>query len=158
MMTDELDLERGDPDRSDAQSERAKRRAARRQRSTEEASKPGASDGEVSSRLGRVFERIAEAREARDDIELATVIREDADAMTQGFISITSNVPFLRMPLIMALNVFEPLLAFSRVGRILLWRFLERRQRRMAARMAEQGEMVPDEYFVPVDGQPVESQ
>lgn len=140
-MSDELDLETGDPGRGDAASERRRRR---RESSTTEAPKQsGGIENEVRSRLARVFDRIAKAREAQEDHELAEVIREDTDAMTQGFVSLTSNVPFLRMPLVMALNILEPVLAFSRVGRIILIRVINRRNERFAEQEPDEGQVDP---------------
>lgn len=134
MASDELDLEKGDASRASSREERRSRRTS----STTAARK---TDNEVDGRLHRTFERIAAAREARGDEELADVIREDSDAMAQGFTSLTANVPFLRMPLIMGLNILEPALAFSRVGGILLGRFFERRQRRAMEAAAARGEV-----------------
>jgi hypothetical protein len=133
-MPDELDLERGDASRADATSER---RSRRRQRDTGSSSRAAASeDAEVEGQLSQAWERVAEWREARDDDELSEAIREDADVMTKGFVSLTSNFKPLRRPLIIFLNVILPLFAFARVGRILLTRWVERRERRIAEREA----------------------
>lgn len=142
-MADDIDLSTGDPSRSSPDSERRTRRrsrasgetSAREQQRTEEAF-----EAEARSRLDRLWDRVVKAREARDDEELAEAVREDAEAMTQGFISITSSVPFLRMPLIMFLNIAEPVLAFNRVGRIIFWRVISWRQRRIEAAMQAQAE------------------
>ena len=140
-MADELDLNVGDPSRSSPEAEqRRRRRRDRGESSSTRERAEAAVEAEMRSRLERVFDRIVKARRARDDEELAEIIEEDADAMTQGFISLTDNVPFLRMPLIMLLNVLEPVLAFNRVTRILWIRAIDWRQRRMmmAAQQAEE--------------------
>lgn len=131
MAFDELDLEHGDPSRASADTERTRRRRRERTTATTETKQQSSGyEQEARSRLDRFFDRIVKARRDREDEELAAVIEEDAEAMAQGFLSITSNVPFLRMPLLMFLNVAEPVMAFNRVGRILAYRWMERRARR----------------------------
>lgn len=139
-MADEIDLTRGIPDRGSAEGERRRRRreSAQRTSSATDTSTDGPTDTETRSRLDRVFDRLAKARDAREDPELAEVIREDADAMAAGFVSLTHNVPFLRMPLIMFLNVLEPVLAFNRVARILFIRAMQRRAERMTEQEQQQ--------------------
>lgn len=148
---DELDLETGDSSRADPATER---NARRRRRGTSGSSSSSSSTGaraeakvetEIRSRLDRVFDRIAKAREARGDDELVEAIREDSDAMAQGFISLTSNIVPLRVPLLMLLNLLEPLLAFGRVGRILAGRLLTRRERRQAEREQAAAEQAAQE-------------
>lgn len=148
-----LDLEDGDDNLANATP--AERRAAARKRAAE--AKPAsdkpprkgskardeAEQAELRSRLDRVFDRIALSLESREDYELATVIREDTQAMTQGINSLTRGVTVLRGPIIMALNLIEPVLAFGRVGRILLGRFAERQRQRQAAAETEQFQDAP---------------
>ena len=133
-----LDLEEGDEalaEASPAERRRAARKAARSEQPT--AKKPSRVrpavrervESELLSRLDRTFDRLAQMLDSRGDEELAYVIREDKDAMGQGLASLTRNVKFLRGPLLMALNLIEPALAFGRVGRILYGRFAERQQR-----------------------------
>lgn len=141
-----LDLENGDEDLANATpSER--RRAAQREAdksgekpktrtSRSKATSDAKVETELDSRLGRTFDRIAVALEQRGDDELASVVREDAGAMAQGLVSLTRSVKFLRSPLLMSLNLIEPILAFGRVGRIMYVRFLER-QSRIAAERAQ---------------------
>lgn len=137
----DLDLERGDP--------AAGERPRRRRRTTtgnsnppEDAPQRDDSEiaGRIKSQLDELFDRIVKARRAREDEELAEVVEEDAEAMTQGFMSLTNNVPFLRQPLIMLLNILLPVLAFNRVARILFIRFLERRAKRQEAQAQAQAE------------------
>lgn len=155
-MADELDLEVGDPSRGSADSEQRRRR--RRERTSTSGNAATAREeskveNEIRSRLDRVFDRIVKARRAREDEELAEVIEEDAEAMAQGFLSMTTNVPFTRGPLIMFLNVLEPLLAFNRVVRILFLRFMERRARRYEEAQAAQAEY---EAAVAANGEPAQ--
>jgi hypothetical protein len=133
----ELDLEFGDPLRASPEGETRRRRRATTEAKSE-ADDTGAVETEIRSRLDRLFDRIVKAREAVEDEELAEVIREDADAMANGFISVTHNVPFLRLPLIMLLNILEPVLAFYRVARILVIRWFARRAERAAAQYAQE--------------------
>lgn len=147
-----LDLEEGDEGLANA-SPAERRRAAQRQ-ADEEAAKAtsksrksstsrskaateGRIETELASRLDRTFDRIAIALDQRGDDELAHVIREDAGAMSQGLVSLTRSVKFLRSPLLMALNLIEPVLAFGRVGRIMYFRFAERQARIAEERAAQ---------------------
>jgi len=131
MARDEIDLERGDRSRASAE----RRRSSRTEKDPEQIL-----DDEVRSQCSRAFEGIAKNRDVHDDPELATAVREEADAMTEGFVSLTTNLTFLRMPFIILLNLIITLLAFGRVGGILFNRFMERRERKiMEAQMAEQG-------------------
>lgn len=146
-MSDEIDLEVGEPDADEtpAQRRRRERRAARssdsggssRSRATAGVS---TDDKSVSSRLGTAFTKLADQMDAREDEELATALREESAGMTQGLVSLTSTVPILRLPLMLVLAFAEPVLAFWRVGRILFYRFLNWRERRiiMAQQQAEQ--------------------
>lgn len=139
MSDTEIDLEKGDP-RYAEESPAAARRARRKGASEEKAKSSSSSssratssdklDNEIRNRLERAFDRIAEWREARGDQELADIIREDASAMAQGGVAATRGVPALRGPVIMFLNLLEPILAFNRVGRTLLVRLMYRRQLR----------------------------
>lgn len=137
-----LDLEDGDPELADA-SPRARRAAARkatagdsdtptRKPASKRASAPAQdrTEAEISSRLNRTFDRIAQALDVREDAELADIIREDKEAMGQGIVSLTRSIKVLRSPLLMALNFVEPVLAFGRVGRVLYGRWAYRRWQR----------------------------
>lgn len=154
-----LDLDKGDPMAAEASP--AERRRMARERSTgrsgpssdsgEKKKAPTASatskiEAELSSRLERVFDRIVKALVMRDDEELAQVVREDSEAMSQGLISLTRSVKFLRSPLLMILNLVEPVLAFGRVGRILIGRWIERRNRKFQEQ---------EEQTVNSNGQPI---
>lgn len=135
MASDELDLEYGD---SAAESPAATRRRLRREKAAENAtasgkggkSGSGASDKistEIRRRLERVFDRTVKWRQARGDDELAEALTEDGEMMTDAVISITDTFNPLRVPTLLALAIVEPLLAFGRVFRILMGRFLARR-------------------------------
>lgn len=142
-----LDLEEGDEELAKA-TPAQRRRAARKAAGENETREPAATrsrssaavqdrvESELVSRLDRTFDRIAKALDARDDTELADVIREDKEAMGQGLASLTRSVKFLRSPLLVVLNLVEPMLAFGRVGRIMYVRFAERQQRIVAERQS----------------------
>lgn len=145
MASDDIDLTSGDPDRGSSASER---RARRRQRAA--ASEPkneGFTAGELRHQLGRAFDGLAKGREASGDTELAEAIREEGDAMTEGFVTLTDNVPPFRMPLVILLNVLITILAFSRVGGILWERYKARRLRRQQERemVADPGSVIIEE-------------
>jgi hypothetical protein len=135
MADDELDLEYGDPERAES-SPAARRRAARKSAGTTKSSSSnsgGASDSQIRSQLDQVFDRIIKMLDERGDDELATVIREDGGSMASGLIALTTGVKFLRLPLIVGLNLVLPLMAFGRVGKILARRFNEWRWNRAMA-------------------------
>ena len=94
-----------------------------------------AADRDLRTRIAGIFDRLAEAADARGDHELAEILREDSPVMSVGLVSLTRPVKALRVPLIFALGIIEPVMAFSRVGRVMLERLLDRR----AAR-ADEGE------------------
>lgn len=123
-VTDELDLEKGDPSRAE------ERRSRRRTSSDSGESKTSSDrlDRELHSRLVEAFGQVVEWRQAREDEELATAIDEDKEKMSSGLVSLTHAVAPLRQPLVIFLSFVEPLLAFGRVGRILATRWVTRRQ------------------------------
>ena len=94
---------------------------------------------DMRERLFAIFERLAERLEGRGDAELAQVIRQDARAMVGGLDSAAKRVPGLASPILWALGILEPLLAFGRVMRILLDRFSQRRASRFEAEEEEPG-------------------
>lgn len=151
MSDDELDLAKGDPayaEDSPAAQRRARRKSANEEkgksssssRSSSRASSGDRIDAEVRTRLENAFTHIVEWREARGDQELAEIIREDGPAMAQGGVAFTRGIPALRTPLILFLDLLEPILAFHRVGRTLLIRVLYRRQLRAEKREQEQAQ------------------
>lgn len=92
-----------------------------------------AADRDLRSRLEDVFARIADAAEARGDMDLAAVLREDSPVMATGLVSLTRPVRALRTPIVMLLGIVEPVMAFSRVTRMMFYRFLDRRGATMEA-------------------------
>lgn len=94
--------------------------------------KSAASDTDLKSRLHTVFDRIADAAEARGDEELATVVREDRDVIAAGLVSLTRPFQALRTPLLFVLAVTEPVMAFSRIVRLMVGRVFVMRAERTA--------------------------
>lgn len=140
-MSDEIDLEVGepDPDESPSARRRARRRAARSSdsdsggSSSRSKSSGGKSDAGLVTQLDTAFSKLADQMAARDDEELAEALMDERHAMSQGMVSLTSGLPFLRPILVLVLALAEPILAFWRVGRILFYRFLSWRERRIIA-------------------------
>lgn len=145
LMAD-LDLDKGDPERVKANESAADKR--RESRATGVHSKPGTrktaaqkAEEEIAARLHVTFDRIATACENRNDEEMAAIFREEAQSMSVGLVSLTRNVSALRPGLLMTLNLVEPIMAFGRLGRELLQRFMARRARKIAEYEAAQAEM-----------------
>lgn len=91
-------------------------------------------DRDLRSRLSGIFDRIAESAEARGDSELAEVIREDTRVMATGLVSLTRPFKLLRAPVVMLLGIVEPVMAFSRITRLILDRLLEQRAEKRAGK------------------------
>lgn len=83
---------------------------------------------DMRERLFTIFERLADSLEGRGDEELAGMIREDAKAMVGGLVSVTKRAPALAGPILSALAVLEPLIAFGRIFRLLVGRLADRRR------------------------------
>lgn len=132
-----LDLESGDEKRADDISARQRRRESRRKTSTS-TSRPKSEEGDVKSQLIAIFERIADQLDARNDDELGPAVREEKEAMAQGIVAVTRLAPFFRAPVVLFIALVEPFLAFFRVGRILVFRFFQRRARIAQERAAQQ--------------------
>jgi|SRR5215831_6599354 len=138
QVADEIDLERGDPSRAEQRRER--RRSAASSVGGESKTTTDKLDKELHNRIVESFERIQEWREARDDMELAQAIDEDKEKMAKGLVSVTHVLAPLRQPLVYFLGLLEPVLAFGRVTRILVTRWVNRRQERQADLAAAQAE------------------
>jgi len=137
VASDDLDLSTGDPNRGDSASERRQRRRASRTKTASDTNRETGTeftDSEVRRQLARAFDGLARGREAKPDPELAAAIREESDAMTEGFVTLTENVKPLRLPLMIVLNLLITLQAFGRVGGILWGRFVAWRNARAVAR------------------------
>jgi hypothetical protein len=100
--------------------------------SSSSARKKAATDNELKSRLTGVFDRIAEAADARGDEELADIIREDRDVMAGGIVSLTRPFMALRAPVVLALAIVEPVMAFGRLARLMIGRAMVNRAERKA--------------------------
>lgn len=144
-----INLETGEPEEDESPSQR-RRRARRSGSSSDSSTSSGRSSSSskaserentsVAGRLNTAFTKLADQMAARGDDELAEALREERSAMSQGLVSLTSSIPFLRIPLVILLSLLEPVLAFARVGRILFYRFLTWRQRRIEEAQAAQAE------------------
>lgn len=142
MASDDLDLEHGDSSRSDSASERRRRR--RESSSTTSTRAEAKADNEVRTQVARAFDGITKNRYTHGDTELGDAMAEESDAMTEGFVTLTTNITALRMPVIIFLNLLITLMAFGRVGSILLGRLQERRARRQAEAAGEYAEPASD--------------
>src|ERR1700741_1473749 len=100
---------RGGGKSSDSSSRRSSRGPAKPTASDD--TKKREQEAGLRARLTDVFGRIAEALEARGDEELAEAIREDTTAMSQGLVSLTNRVVFLRAPLAFGLALAAPVVA-----------------------------------------------
>jgi hypothetical protein len=78
---------------------------------------------DIRVRCERTQQRIVEWLEGREDEELATIIREDGAAMIGGMIAMCGGAEWLRKPVVGAMAVFEPLIAFGRLIRVLAGRW-----------------------------------
>lgn len=163
-MSFEIDLEKGVPDEDETPSQR--RRRERRANSDSDSSSSRSSSGSsrssdrndtsLASHLGTAISKIADQMDARGDEELATALREERAPMSQGLVSLTSSVTPLRPPLVLALAITEPVLAFWRVGRILVMRFLTWRERRIVEAQEIAAWEAQQEVGISTDAAPVQ--
>lgn len=118
------DLEPGDDrDRSGERKSRERKRAP----------KPTSrADNELRGRLGDQLDRIAAALAERGDEELADIVREDAEVMARGLVSLTRPFRVLRAVLITVVSIIEPMIAFGRLFRLIAERWAVRRAQRAA--------------------------
>lgn len=138
----ELDLTTGDPARAEDESTTRRRRRTRTTTPSEDTPKRERKsvEGEVREMCTRVFDSWARMRYAKEDTELGDAITEESGPMTEGIVTLTDSVPVFRTPLIILLYLAVTLLAFGRVGGILLSRVQERR-RQAQARAEEEAAM-----------------
>lgn len=134
----EIDLSTGDPNRADEDTPAGRRRRRRAEAAGEPASQQRKTESEIRSGLNQAFEKLAANRYAKDDQELGDAITEEGPAMTEGIVTLTEGAPVFRQPILILLNVAIILLAFSRVGGILIDRVQQRRAERIAAMHEEQ--------------------
>lgn len=147
----ELDLEKGD-------AVRAERITLSKESSSGEKKPLGGSQGssrksgstarergenELTVRVQAVFIKIADMLQRKGDDELEEAVRDNAPAMSQGFVSLTRNIRWLRSPLLLFLNLVEPALAFWDVGTILVARWYARRTAQTPVTPEPQGQEVP---------------
>lgn len=138
-----IDLETGEPDPDETPAARRRRERRSSTGSSSSGSSASRSRGgskpdntSLASRLDAAFTKIADqlmARGGEENEELATAIREESRGMSQGLVSLTATLTFLRWPLIVIMALVEPMLAFYRVGRLVLIRLLNWRERRIVA-------------------------
>lgn len=96
---------------------------------------------DIRVRLERTQARLIEALEGREDFEMAAILKEDGRAMIGGLIYVCGNATWLRSPIITAMTIIEPLLAFGRTFKTLVGRWTARR-----LRIAEERERAQWEY------------
>lgn len=101
-----------------------------RERKTKPRRPTARAENELRDRLTGCFERISESLQARDDPELADIVREDAEVIAQGLVSLTRPFTAMRTVVLAAVAIVEPLMAFGRIGRVLGSRWAERRAMR----------------------------
>src|SRR5438552_3054389 len=109
---DELDLEHGPKDEEEREDRKRgeSERSQRRKRA------------DIRERLFAIFDRLADSLEGRGDEELAGMIREDSRAMVGGLASLVRRAPGFGPPILGALAVLEPVIAFGRIFRVLVGR------------------------------------
>lgn len=115
-------------EKDDITAKNAAKPSSRSSRSSTTAKKRAtATDNELKTRLTGVFDRIADAADARGDEELAEVLREDRDVMASGIVSLTRPFVVLRAPVVLLLAVVEPVMAFGRLARLAIGRVMDSR-------------------------------
>lgn len=110
---------------------------AKSSRSKSRPSSSTAQEKDLRGRLSGCFDRIAATLDERGDEELAELVRQDAEVMSQGLVSLTRPFRALRTPLLAVIAVIEPALAFGRIARLLGGRWAERRAEQAAAAQAQ---------------------
>lgn len=153
-MNDELDLENGNASEAErllAAGQEARRGRGRPKGSTTRASTkkkaPGfteADDKTLKGRLVKAFSDWQAVAESREDEELADILERRKDAMAQGLVSLTRNIPVLRGPLVLLANFLEPLFAFGELGKLGITRWINRRETRLMAQQEANGVPVAD--------------
>lgn len=86
-------------------------------------------EADLKGRLAACIDRIAAAAEVREDEELAEILHEDRDIIVNGLVSLTRPFRALRAPLVVLLAIIEPVMAFTRIGRLMLERVMTRKTR-----------------------------
>lgn len=144
-MSDTIDLTLGEPDPDETPAQRRRRERSGRGGDTSSSSRTRGSSGSskpddsgLVTRLDTAFVKLADQMLARGDDELSEALREERHAMSQGLVSLTATLTPLRLPLIIFMSLVEPVLAFWRVGRILIMRFFGWRERRIVAMQEQQ--------------------
>lgn len=89
---------------------------------------------DIRERCERTQARLVEWLEGREDEELAMVLREDGMAMIGGLIAVCGQAAWLRTPIVAAMTIFEPLIAFGRLIRVLGGRLRDMRVRQQVER------------------------
>ena len=102
--------------------------------------------GQLEAQMNRVLDRWAEQRESRGDDELAGAIREDGRAITNTVVAALRPFVAIARALTGLLAIVDGLLAFGRVGGILVRRYYERRAQQQPPDDGSNGygEPVPD--------------
>lgn len=130
-IPDEFDLDNPPPvldDETPAQRRRRERRdkiaggTGSETKARPSKAKAAQADGDLKSRLEDGFQKLADQMRARDDDELADALQDGKGPMAASLVSMTKVVKWFRKPLVLFVGILEPILAFWRVGGILLGR------------------------------------
>lgn len=97
----------------------------------------------LTTRLREAIDRVGVTIENRGDEELGGVIREDSGVMAGGLVNATRRVKSLRAPLLILLDVIEPVMAFGRAGGIVFRRIRDRRAMAMTEQAYDDGFVDP---------------
>lgn len=137
-MSDELDLEAGDPSEAERilnegqVASRSRRQSrAKSGKSTPRKAATEAEDNSLRGDAREMFDDFAKAVERRDP-ELAEILQRRGEAMAQGLVSLSRKVKFLRSPLVLFIAFFQPTLAFWELGSYGISKYINWRQSKVA--------------------------
>lgn len=120
----------------------------RKRRTGAKPGRPSNREKELRSGLSGVRDRFLDRLDERGDEELADALRKDGQAIIDGAVKLARNVPAVAAPLLLAVRLIEPVLAFGHLARVLIARVAVRRQARAEQQQAEEMMGNPDQEFV----------
>jgi len=139
----DIDLDNGDPDAAEkilsGPSGGARRTTTTRKKVTQNKS-PRVTQEEERAFLAELKQTWVDLAEAfrENDPELADILDRRGAAMSNGIISVTRRVTFLRKPVVLFLAFVQPVLGFWELGSLFLGRFITRRERKAFERQQQQ--------------------